>query len=246
MTGIRPKTIIRQFTKEDRSAVRDIAYRTACRCRGEFIFPGLAEPIADYLTRYYTDYEPDNAWVLEQAGRVTGYLLGCSDTSRQIRLMSRRIIPRILYAIPWYLLKSNTTEITRRIVKWSLIHAWREIPSVPLREFPAHLHFNLLPGSYGLMYTSKMTMMFLDRLTELGVPGVHFAVTERKYRGAHQGMVDRFIRNHPGMRPYYSERPSSFNRVVFGNTDLMVNRIWGFPVRDLNIGVNLMASLFRL
>lgn len=183
MTQTLTEAIIRPFKIEDRAAVRDIAYRTAFRSRGESLFPGLSEPLADFLTLYYTDWEPGSIWVLEKQRRVTGYLLGCTDTPRYIRLMSGKIIPRILCSMPLYLLRSGTNDTTRRVIKWFLLHSWREIPSVPVREFPAHLHFNLLPGSYGLMYASRLLLAFLERLNELGMPTVHFAITERKNGG---------------------------------------------------------------
>ncbi len=183
MNRTRAEAVIRPFESADRPAVRDIAYRTACRCRGASLFPGLSEPIADYLTIYYTDYESGSVQFLEKQGRVTGYLLGCSDTSRYIRLMGGRIIPRILCAMPRYLLKSGTHDITSRILGWLLLHAWRETPPVPFRTFTAHFHLNLLPGSYGSTYASRMLLTFLERLDRLDVSAVHFAITERKDRG---------------------------------------------------------------
>ncbi len=246
MIHVSEEAFIRPFKTEDRSAVRDIAYRTAFRRRGERIFPGLAKPVADYLTLYYTDHEPRHTWVLENEGRVTGYLLGCSDTQRYIRLMATRVIPLILCAIPLYLLKSESKDTTGRFMKWFLLHSWREVPSVPVREFPAHCHFNLLPGSYGLMYASRLLLAFLEQLNEREIQGVHFAVTERERRGAYKGMADRFVRHYPQTKIYYRERRSSFHSTVFGNTESIINRVWGMSVRDLTTGVSMMASLFHL
>ena len=41
------------------------------------------ELFADYLTSYYTDIEPESCFVLEQNGRVVGYLLGSRRPYRQ-------------------------------------------------------------------------------------------------------------------------------------------------------------------
>jgi hypothetical protein len=63
------------------------------------------------------------------------------------------------------------------------------------------------------------------------VTGVHFAVTERKKRGAHKGMGNRFLKKHPDATVYFSERSSSLYRVVLGETECMVNRAWAFQSR---------------
>lgn len=75
---------------------------------------------------------------------------------------------------------------------------------------------------------------------------MHFAVTERKKRGVHKGMSNRFLKKHPDATAYFSERPSSLYRVVLGETECMVNRAWGFSVKDLTVCIQQMASLFHL
>src|SRR5258708_37278234 len=40
------------------------------------------ESFADMFTGYYTDREPESAFVVEADGEVAGYLLGCVDTHR--------------------------------------------------------------------------------------------------------------------------------------------------------------------
>lgn len=168
MPPARTETAVRPYRSPDRRAVRDIAFRTSFRYRGESIFPGLAEPIADYLTRYSTDYEPHNAWVLERRGHVTGYLLGCSDTSRYARVMSLRIISGILSGAPAFFLRTDTRRTMRRLFRWIVFYSWGDIPPIPLKKFPAHLHFNLLRGFHGLMYGSDMTLLFLNQLRGRG------------------------------------------------------------------------------
>ena len=69
-------TIIRNYQSRDRAAVRRLCCETGFL--GKPIDPVFEdrELFADYLTAYYTDVEPEAAFVLEQGGTVKGYLLG--------------------------------------------------------------------------------------------------------------------------------------------------------------------------
>ncbi|MCA1808961.1 MAG: hypothetical protein LC725_05870 [Lentisphaerae bacterium] len=86
--------LIRQYLPGDRPAVRRISYDTADAGRpADGFFPDR-ELLADLLTGYYTDYEPESLWVAEEQGRVVGYLAGALDTGRVRRIMAWRLIPR--------------------------------------------------------------------------------------------------------------------------------------------------------
>ena len=92
---------IRPFDPRDRAAVRALACDTADR--GEPIgrlFPDR-ELLADLLTCYYTDEEPDALWVAEDDREVVGYLTGCLRTTRYARLMAQRIVPGSLARALW-------------------------------------------------------------------------------------------------------------------------------------------------
>src|SRR5438445_597293 len=67
---------IRPYRASDRDAVRRLCCETGFL--GKPIDPVFAdrELFADFLTGYYTDWEPESAFVLETGGEVKGYLLG--------------------------------------------------------------------------------------------------------------------------------------------------------------------------
>ena len=67
---------VRQYEARDREVVRRLCCETGFL--GKAIDPVFEdrELFADYLTAYYTDIEPESAFVLEQNGIVKGYLLG--------------------------------------------------------------------------------------------------------------------------------------------------------------------------
>ena len=73
---------VRPYEPGDRFAVRDVCFRTGYM--GEPVdWQWRDEPsFADMFTGYYTDREPESAFVVEVDGRVAGYLLGCVDSAR--------------------------------------------------------------------------------------------------------------------------------------------------------------------
>jgi hypothetical protein len=78
-----PGITVRQYEARDREAVRRLCCETGFL--GKAIDPVFEdrELFADYLTAYYTDIEPEAAFLLEQNGIVKGYLLGSRRPLRQ-------------------------------------------------------------------------------------------------------------------------------------------------------------------
>src|SRR3954469_23341139 len=74
---------IRSFQPEDRPRVRQLCCETGFL--GNPVDPVFEdrELFADYLTAYYTDWEPESAWVLVVNGEIRGYLLGSRHPWRQ-------------------------------------------------------------------------------------------------------------------------------------------------------------------
>ena len=119
---------IREYRTADREAVRRICCDTGFLGQSiDAVFQDR-ELFADYLTRYYTDAEPEAAFVVERDGIVRGYLLGsrrpfrqrCFDLVNNLRLFAKGIA-----RFPSY----NAT--TRQYIRWILTRAWREVPPAP-------------------------------------------------------------------------------------------------------------------
>src|SRR5271154_414309 len=86
---------IRPYALRDRDALRQICADTADSGQPiECIFPDR-EVFADLLTNYYTQFEPQSAFVADNNGKVVGYLTGCVNTKRFLRVMTWRIVPVI-------------------------------------------------------------------------------------------------------------------------------------------------------
>ncbi|PYK93189.1 MAG: hypothetical protein DME36_10330 [Verrucomicrobia bacterium] len=121
---------IRSYRSSDRAAVRELCCQTGFL--GVPIDPVYEDRqlFADFLTTYYTDHEPESSFVLEVDGEIRGYLLG-----------SRRPLQNQLYALYqniWLFFCALARYFrynarSRRFIRWTLVHGWREVPAAPRR-----------------------------------------------------------------------------------------------------------------
>jgi ribosomal protein S18 acetylase RimI-like enzyme len=154
---------IRPFQAADRAQVRDLCCNTGFL--GRPIDPVFEdrELFADYLTAYYTDWEPQSSWVLVVNGRVLGYLLGSRHPWRQQLYNAYNNVALFLRGIIRY---RRYSAASRKFVHWVLREAWREVPAAPRRT--AHFHLNVLPEARSVASTRALTDSYLNYLHERG------------------------------------------------------------------------------
>ncbi|OHE77233.1 MAG: hypothetical protein A3F67_07855 [Verrucomicrobia bacterium RIFCSPHIGHO2_12_FULL_41_10] len=174
------EVIIRRYASGDRDKVRQLCCETGFL--GRDIAPVFEdrELFADYLTRYYTDIEPESSFVLEHRGIIKGYLLGSRFPLRQ-QIFSffnnMRLFLRGMSRYPRY------SRPTRDFIGWILRNSWKEVPAAPRRS--AHFHFNILPEAQGLAHSTALMNAYLDYLRDVGVTSVYGqVVTFETRRGA--------------------------------------------------------------
>ena len=141
----------------------------------ESFFPDR-EVLADLVTRYYTDYEPQSVCVAERDGQVVGYLTGCLDTARFRRVMIWRIAPILLCkalvrGTLWHpqvraLLRANAGDWLRGGLR----------SGVSLAEYPAHLHVDLRAEARGLGVGRALMTRWFDQVRAAGLRGIHAGV----------------------------------------------------------------------
>jgi hypothetical protein len=130
------------------------------------------ESWVDMYTRYYTDHEPQSAWVAVAADqRVVGYLLGCLDTREHVHevwFALRHNLSRFLW------LRPGTARFWWRAA-WDLLADLRapRRPTIDLGRYPAHMHCNMLAEARGRGVAEELFAHFHAALRERGIPGVH-------------------------------------------------------------------------
>ncbi len=152
---------IRPYRPGDREALRAICCDTGFLGRPVDELFEDRELFADFQTAYYTDAEPESAWVMEEDGRVVGYLIACLDEARHRAFMRRRM-PGMLLRAAGRWLTGRYNRATRRYLRWLLFRGWRETPRRPADA--AHFHFNLLPSARGAGATKALFDAFAARL----------------------------------------------------------------------------------
>ncbi len=175
--------VIRPYEARDRAAIREICCDTADAGKPmESFFPDR-EILADLVTRYYTDWEPERTWVAEEGTQVVGYVTGCFNTRRFVRVMACWLVPvtfcRALgRGTLWHpqVLKLIRTNLRN----WLTGGLHRP---VSLRDYPAHLHINLRQGSRGQNLGRQLLERFFEQARTAGVSGIHLGVSSENENG---------------------------------------------------------------
>lgn len=193
--------IIRQYRKRDRQYIRDIAWDTAFIGEPASAFFSDKEILADFLTRYFTDYEPESCFVAEANGRVIGYLIGTKDTALLNRIFQFKIIPRLLIKgiiNRVFLKKKNLIFFSWCLL--SLLKGEFRTPSF-YKSYPATLHINLKPGFRRMRIGSRLITVYLSYLAKKGIAGVSLATISEQ--GGQFFKAQGFNLLYQGTRSYF-------------------------------------------
>lgn len=177
---------IRSYRPSDREAVRRLCCQTGFL--GEPIDPVYEDRqlFADFLTTYYTDKEPESSFVFEVDGEIRGYLLGSRKPLRNQLYAFGQNIFLFFKALGRYL---RYNDRSRRFIRWTLVHGWREVPAAP-RRVP-HFHINLLPDARKISTTRALISAYLSYLYRCGEKRVYGQiVTFESRRG--EKMFERY------------------------------------------------------
>ena len=167
--------VIRKFNLRDRQELRIISCATAFMGQPGNIFFDGDDSFADFLTLYFTDYEPESCFVAERRGHLVGYLIGAKDSGILAKTFIKNIAPRLfIKAIcsATFLKKKNL----RFIFSCFLSFLKKEFKEPDFsQEYPAVLHINLTEGARGSGIGSRLINVFLEYLRQGKINGVHLA-----------------------------------------------------------------------
>ena len=164
--------VIRKYEPRDRAAVRRISSQTAFLDRPKD-FVEDEEILADALTIYFTDYEPESSFVATYQNQVVGYLIGAKSLSAMEKVFRWRIFPRVfLKAIRrGILLDKKALRFFGNIIL-SFLKGEFFMPNI-FDEHPAAFHINMDPNFRGLKAGEKLLEMYLSYLKENRIRGVY-------------------------------------------------------------------------
>jgi len=122
----------------------------------------------------YAVLEPELCFVVTCDGTPCGYILGCRDSAKFFERCENEWFPvlRERYPLP----DADDNSHDARIIR--LIHEGHKIVD-ELKDYPAHLHIDLLPVAQGQGLGRKLIETFTDKLRELKTPALHLQVGKR-------------------------------------------------------------------
>lgn len=160
--------VIRKLQPFDREAVRRLCCETGFL--GKPIDPVFEdrELFADFLTAYYTDWEPESSFVLVLNGEIQGYLLGSRHPLRQQAYSLYQNLSLFFRGLKRYW---GYGAASREFIHWIALHGWREVPAAPKRT--PHFHINLLAGARNVASTRALMDAYLKYLRVCGEKQVY-------------------------------------------------------------------------
>jgi GNAT superfamily N-acetyltransferase len=178
-----PEFSVRPYRLPDREAVMRIEADSAFFGAPVEAYLEDRRLFCDVFYAYYTDLEPEHAWVATADAAVVGFLAGSRDTRMRPRRWLKGILPGVAgrlvrggYRLGWR---------TFRYVGRLAVESFKRHPVPDLQAYPAHLHVNLADGwrSFGL--GRRLMAACLDQLRALGIPGVHLSTTSLNPAACH-------------------------------------------------------------
>ncbi|HEX5402878.1 MAG TPA: GNAT family N-acetyltransferase [Pseudonocardiaceae bacterium] len=164
--------VIRPFRPADRDGIYDVCLRTADGGQDATALYRDPELVGDIFAGPYAYLEPDFAFVLDDGGQVTGYVLGAPDSTRFAEAMREKWLPLVGAKHP----EPAGPPADRDEEMAYLLHHPELMVHAKLADYPAHLHIDLLPGYQRSGHGRRMMATLLTALHTAGVPAVHLAM----------------------------------------------------------------------
>ncbi|MBF0122575.1 MAG: GNAT family N-acetyltransferase [Candidatus Omnitrophica bacterium] len=193
--------IIREYVSSDRDKIRQISVSTAMLGRpGRLFFEG-DEVLADALTLYYTDYEPESCFVAEVDGQVVGYILSTKDTrSMDSVFLSKIFKPLLLKALcQGVFLHGKNWMLFLRVLGVAMIGGFF-MPNF-YAEYPAMIHINVMEEHRDLGLGERLMKRCLQYLGNGDLSGVRLATMSDRASEFFQKQGFRLFHTSP--RPYF-------------------------------------------
>jgi ribosomal protein S18 acetylase RimI-like enzyme len=171
-----PELRIRSYQPQDRESVFRIAADTAFFGAPIEAYMEDRNGFLDAFYGYYTDLEPEHAWVVCADEVVVGFLTGCVDGRVHGQKFRRLILPKLI---------GNLLRGKYRFGKRSLGYLAGLVGGLLRGEFthadqetyPAHLHINVDSAWRGRGLGQQLMETYLGQLRGLGIPGVYLETT---------------------------------------------------------------------
>jgi ribosomal protein S18 acetylase RimI-like enzyme len=165
---------IRLCEAKDRAAVYAVCLKTGDNGNDATSLYEDPEALASIYVGPYMQFEPELAYVAEDAEGVCGYVLGALDSKRFYSRYVNEWLPELRERHPEPTGAPESWSPTHKI--YHQYHHPDEFCPEPYDEYPSHLHIDLLSRAQGRGLGTRMVERLLAELTERKSPGVHLGM----------------------------------------------------------------------
>lgn len=165
--------IIRKSTIQDLPYIYDICLKTGDSGKDATPFFEDAAMLGSYYAAPYVVHSPNDCFVVIEDGLVSGYILSTKDTNPFYEWLNGEWLSSIqeMYKNGFTPKSEKESSLLKTIMKGAELEksSW-------LKDYPAHLHIDLLPRLQGKGAGKALMNTLFNHLASLGVCGVHLGV----------------------------------------------------------------------
>ncbi len=147
---------------------------------GEPLYRDDPDALGRLFVGPYLAFEPDLSLVLEDADGICGYALAALDSRAFHDRYEREWRPDLVARFPDPRGDPSTWTRVQQAYNW--YHHPDYFCPEPYDAYPSHLHIDLLPRAQGRGLGRRMMETLMERLREMGSPGVHLGLWARNTR----------------------------------------------------------------
>ena len=165
--------LIRKAKASDLDAIGDICLKTGFYGRDASHLFSQPEMIGRYCALPYYSFDRDFCLVLEKNREVAGYCIGTPSSNSFFEWMESSWLPELRIQYP----KDSATKSLQEQQILEAIHS-NAIPEPEPwhKDYPAHLHINLLPSAQGSGWGKKLICSMWQLLAAAGAAGVFLSI----------------------------------------------------------------------
>ncbi|MEC9492515.1 hypothetical protein [Flexistipes sp.] len=167
------------------------------------------EIFADFFTKYYLDYEPENCFAALEDGEIAGYIIGSFHPVRYLFLGMFFTNIKLFFRLMLSFSKGKLTKNDRNFLKWFFLKGFRETPRIPLMA--AHFHMNIAKKYRDGSVSLKLLKTLLSKAEGNGVHKIAFQTQIYDDRRDVR-TFERF-----GFKLFNSRRTTKFDKILDKN-----------------------------
>ncbi|HOK77142.1 MAG TPA: GNAT family N-acetyltransferase [Verrucomicrobiota bacterium] len=175
---------IRPATPRDMAGAYEVCLKTGDSGNdGTALYSDDPSALGNIYVGPYIMFEPELAYVLEDAAGICGYVLGALDSECFYRRVIQEWFPPLRTRHPAPVGDPASWTPTQQL--YYEYHNPQFYYPDTFRPYPSHMHIDLLPRAQGRGLGRRMVEHLIAKLVKLGSPGVHLglsAVNTRAYR----------------------------------------------------------------